>query len=87
VVEAEKVEALSASGKADNAGLLGVQSHPESFQHLCRQFTGLFSPLRGRRQDYKIIAVSHQCSQPAAFALPRLIEDVQSDIRQQRGNR
>lgn len=87
MVEAEEIEALPAPGEADNAGLLGVQSHPELFQHARRQLPGLFGPLFCRRQDHEIIAVPHQCPQPASLALPRLIENVQCDIRQQRGNR
>ncbi|MFF1743235.1 transposase [Streptomyces mirabilis] len=44
-----------------------MQSHPELFQHSCRQFTGLFGPLLRRRQDYEIVAVPHQRLQPATF--------------------
>ncbi|MFD9565300.1 hypothetical protein [Streptomyces sp. NPDC059994] len=82
MVEAEEIESLPASGEADDAGLLRMQSHPEPFQHLRCQLAGLFGPLFGRRQDHEIIALPHQCPQPAPFALPRLIENVQRDIRQ-----
>ncbi|MBJ3813291.1 DDE-type integrase/transposase/recombinase [Streptomyces flavofungini] len=48
-MEAEAIEALSAPGEADNAGLPGMQTHPNSRQHVSGQFPDQFCPLSGRR--------------------------------------
>nr|WP_308297322.1 MULTISPECIES: hypothetical protein [unclassified Streptomyces] len=86
-MEAEEIEALLTPSEAGDAGFLGVQSHPELFQYPRRQLPGRLGPLSGRRQDHEVVAAPHQHSQPATFVLPRLVEDVQGDVGQQRGDR
>ncbi|WP_405692433.1 hypothetical protein [Streptomyces sp. NBC_00057] len=81
-MESEEIKALPTSGEASDAGLLRVQSHPELSEHPRRQFPGLFCPLSGQRQDNEVVAVPHQHSQPVAFDPPRLVEDMQRDVRQ-----
>ena len=84
MMEAEKVEPFGASCEVRDPGLLRVQPQPESIQHRRDQLTGLLGPLTARAQDYEIICVLRQHSQPLPAALPRLIEHVQGDVREQR---
>jgi hypothetical protein len=61
-----------------------MQSQPERRKGRRDQLAGLFGLLACRAQGDEIICVSDQHSQPLPIALPRLIEDVQSDIGEQR---
>lgn len=84
MVKAEEVEPLSASCEMHDPGLLGVQPQPEHVQDRRRRFAGLLGLLASGRQDDQVICVPDQHSQPLPAVLPRLIEDVQRDVGQQR---
>ena len=84
MVEAEEVEPLGTSGEVRDPGLLGMQSQPERVQDRRHQLAGLFGLLAGGAKDDQVICVLHQHSQPLPARLPRLIERVQGDVREQR---
>ena len=84
MVEAEKVEPLSAHGEVHDPGLLRMQSQPDRIQHRRHQLAGLFGLLTGGAQDDEIICVLHQRSQPLPARLPRLIENMKGDVGEQR---
>ena len=84
MVKAQEVESLGASREAHDLGLVGMQPQPERPKDRRRQFAGLDGLLLGGAQDDQIICVPDQHSQPPPLGRPRLIEDVQRDVGQQR---
>ncbi len=47
-------------------------------------FAGLIGLLLGRAQDYEVICILHQHPQPSPVGHPHLVQDVQSDVSEQR---
>ena len=84
MLKAQEDEALGASCETHNPRLFGMQPQPERLEGRCHQLTSLFGLLSGGAQDHEVICVLHQHPQPLPCALPRLIEEMQSDVREQR---
>jgi hypothetical protein len=84
MVEAQEVESFGASCKVRDPGLLGMQSQPECGQSRRGLLAGLDGLLAGRAQDDEVVRVTRQHSQSPPLGRPRLIEDVQGDVGEQR---
>ena len=64
-----------------------MQPQPERGQDLPHQPAGLFGPCLRRAEDDEVVGIPHQHPEPPPVALPGLIEDVQRDVGEQRGDR
>jgi hypothetical protein len=84
MVEAEKVKALGTPCEARDPGLLGMQTQPERPKHRRHQLAGLDGLLAGGAEDDEVVRVTHQHSQPPSLGRPRLIENAQGDVAEQR---
>jgi hypothetical protein len=87
VMEAQEVEAFGTLGKVHDPGLFGMQAQPERSKDRPRPLLGLFGPLTSRAQDHEVVGVTNERSQPIACCRPRLVEDREGDVCQQRGDR
>ena len=61
-----------------------MQAQPERVQDRRRQLAGRVGLLAAGAQDDQVVCVSDQHSQPPPLGRPRLVEDVQRDVGQQR---
>nr|WTB34367.1 hypothetical protein OG781_37050 [Streptomyces sp. NBC_00830] len=84
MMEAEEIETLATPGEVDDAGLLRMQLQPEADQHRPGQFPRLHGTFPGRAQDHEVVAVPHQHPEPVPTSLPCSVQDVQSNIGEQR---
>jgi hypothetical protein len=87
VVEAEKVEPLPALGQLYDPGLVGVQVQPQRGQDLGHQPAGVLGLLSCPAEDDEVVAIPDERPEAATVPRPRLVQHVQRDIGQQRGNR
>jgi hypothetical protein len=64
-----------------------MQPQPEHSDSRRDQFTSHFGLLSGRAENNEVIRIPRQNPQSLSLAPPRLIQHVQRDVRQQRGDR
>jgi hypothetical protein len=84
MLEPQEREALGASCEPREPGLLGMQAQAEHVQDRRHPLAGLLGLLAAGAQDHQVIRVLHQHPEPLPTTLPRLIERVQRDVREQR---
>lgn len=87
VVKAQEVEAIPALGEAGDLGLVGVQMQPDDGQDLSRPSPGLLGPSLGGADDDEVVAVPDERPQAVPGALPFLVQHMEGDIGEQRGDR
>lgn len=75
---------LDALVEVDGPGLVGVQLQPQGSQDVCGQLPRLVGAVTGGTDDDEVIGVARQHAVAPALCLPRLVEDVQGDVGQQR---
>jgi hypothetical protein len=61
-----------------------MQPQPEHVQDRRHQLAGLFGLLARGAEDHKVICILHQHPEALPATLPRLIEQVQRDVCEQR---
>jgi hypothetical protein len=84
MVEAQEVEAPRPAPEIHDPGLVRVQSQPERSQGGFGQVTSLFGSFPGGAEDDEVVGVADQRSRPLPRLGPRLIEDVEGDVGEQR---
>jgi hypothetical protein len=82
-MKSEEVEPVLASGQLDDPGLLRAEPKPEPGQDHRRPSLAFHGLLAGGTDDDKVVAVADQRPCCAVLGLPRLIEAMQGDVRQQ----
>jgi hypothetical protein len=73
--------------KASDPGLVRVQSQSQCGQDHLNSPSSLLDPTLARTQDDKVITIPHQHPQTGALRDLFLIQHMERDVRQQRGNR
>ena len=84
-MEAQEVEAVLTAAEVNDAGLVGVQTQPELGQHRLDPATGLLGPAPAGGEDHEVVRIADQRPQ-AGRRRPRLVETMQGDVGQQRGD-
>jgi hypothetical protein len=84
MLEPQEREALGASCEPREPGLLGMQAQAEHVQDRRHPLAGLLGLFAGGAQDHQVIRVLHQHPEPLPAAVPRLVEEVQGDVGEQR---
>jgi hypothetical protein len=87
MTEAEENETVFTLGEASDPGLVRVQSQSQSEQDHLDSPSGLLDPTLTGTQNDKVIAIPHQYPQAGALRDPSLIQRVECNVHQQRGNR
>jgi hypothetical protein len=84
-MEAQEVEAVLPISEVDDAGLVGMQPQPESDQHLLDPALCLFGSAPAGGEDHEVIRIPDQRPQ-VGHLRPGLVNDVEGDVGQQRGD-
>jgi hypothetical protein len=85
--ETEENETVLTPGKASDPGLVRAQTQSQRGQNPLDSPTGLLDSTLTGTHDDKVIAIPHQHPQAGELRDPPLIQHVERDVRQQRGNR
>jgi len=85
MVEAQEVEPFGTSLEVHDPGLVGMQPQPEWGQDRRHAPLGLVGARTVGAQDHEIIGVSNEHPQLPTAVRPGLVEDVEGDVGQQRG--
>ncbi len=86
MLEAEEDKAILPPLEAGDPGLVGMQPQPQRFQDRLDPGLGLNDPGPRRGEHDEVVTVPDQRPQPLALSAPRLVEDMENDVGQQRGH-
>ena len=84
MLEPEEHEALGTSARCAIRVFSGCSRNPRVSRTAATSSRACFGLLAGGAKDHQIICVLHQHPVPPPATRPRLIEDVQSDVCEQR---